>query len=304
MAAAASVSSAKSRSATASSELAVGRSKASASAVMCRSIGNDVPASARRAERALVEPLAGIGEAAAVARQHLDVSQQMVAEGDGLRRLQMREARHHHIEMRLRLARQRELQGGERRVGGVDPVAHIELEVGRDLVVARARGVQPPGGLADQRLQAALDVHVHVFQRPREGEPPRLDLLQHPVEAGIDLLRVVLGDDALGRQHGGVRLRGADVLGRQSLVEADRGVYLLHDLGRRHREAATPHSVGGLVGHVVATRGCLMRKPERDMLAHNSQPGSARTRPVHGLVGCSRRGNSRICRDIRDAGAS
>ena len=39
-------SSAKSRSDTASSELAVGRSKPSAAAVMCRSMGNDVPASA------------------------------------------------------------------------------------------------------------------------------------------------------------------------------------------------------------------------------------------------------------------
>ena len=46
MLAAASVSSAKSRSDTASSELAVGRAKPSAFDVIARSIGNDVPASA------------------------------------------------------------------------------------------------------------------------------------------------------------------------------------------------------------------------------------------------------------------
>ena len=41
-----------------------------------------------RAQGALVEPRARIGEPAAVAGEHLDVSQEMVAEGDGLRRLQ------------------------------------------------------------------------------------------------------------------------------------------------------------------------------------------------------------------------
>ena len=46
IAAADNVSSTKSRSETASSELAIGRSKPSASAVASRSIGNDVPASA------------------------------------------------------------------------------------------------------------------------------------------------------------------------------------------------------------------------------------------------------------------
>ena len=109
--------------------------------------------------------------------------------------------------------------------------------------------MQPAGRLADQLLEPALDVHVHVLERARERERAGLDLGQHPVEAGADLAGVVLGDDALSGQHGRVRLGGAHVVGRQSLVEADGGVYLLHDLGRRHREAATPHLVGGLVGH-------------------------------------------------------
>ena len=51
----------------------------------------------RRAERAFVEPRARVGEAAAVARQHLDIGEQMVAEGDRLRRLQMGEAGHDHV---------------------------------------------------------------------------------------------------------------------------------------------------------------------------------------------------------------
>lgn len=54
-----------------SSEFAVGRSKPSALAVMCRSIGKDVPASAGGAQRAFVETRARIPDPAAVARQHL-----------------------------------------------------------------------------------------------------------------------------------------------------------------------------------------------------------------------------------------
>jgi hypothetical protein len=43
-------------------------------------------------------------------------------------------------------------------------IADIEAEVGRHLVVARAGGVQPSGGLADQFFEPALDVHVNVFK--------------------------------------------------------------------------------------------------------------------------------------------
>ena len=277
IAAAASVSSTKSRSATASSEL---RRRP----VEAQRLGRHVPVDGKggagergRAQRAFVEPRAGIREPAAVALEHLDIGQQMVAEGDGLGRLQMREARHRQVEMRLGLARQGELQGGERRVRAVDPVAHIELEVGRHLVVARAGRMQPPGRLADQLLEPALDVHVHVLERAREHEPPGLDLLEHLVEAGVYLLEVLLGDDALGRQHGGMRLGGADVLRRQSLVEVDGGVYLLHDL-RGRLEKRPPHILLALFSVTRLPRpGLLMREPGDEMLGKNRQPGAART---------------------------
>ena len=59
----------------------------------------------RRAERHFVEALARIGKTAAVARRHLDIGQQMMAEGHRLRRLQMGEARHHRAGMLERLGR-------------------------------------------------------------------------------------------------------------------------------------------------------------------------------------------------------
>ena len=70
-------------------------------------------------------------------------------------------------------------------------------------------------------------------------------------------------------EHGRMRLGCGDVVGCQRLVEADGGVYLLHDLGRRHGEAASPHLVGGFVGHQInlsvqrRERACRTQPPAR-----------------------------------------
>ena len=99
-----------------------------------------------------------------------------MAEGDRLRALQMREAGHDGVGEGLGLRGQRELQGAQLAVDLVDGVAHPEAEIGRHLVVARARRVQPPGRIADQLAQARLDVHVDVFERARELEAALGDL--------------------------------------------------------------------------------------------------------------------------------
>ena len=73
-------------------------------------------------------------------------------------------------------------------------MASRRAEVGRHLVVARARRVQPPGRLADQLLQPRLDVHVYVFERAR-AEPPFRDLGRDGIETRHDFVRI------LGRDH-------------------------------------------------------------------------------------------------------
>src|SRR6185437_6769128 len=123
IAAAESASSAKSRSATLSSELAVGRSKPSALAVISRSIGNEVPASAA----------APSGHS--LTRQHLDIGEEMMAEGDRLGRLQMGEAGHDHGGALKRARGERPLQLRNLDDHAVDRVAHPEAEIEGDLVV-------------------------------------------------------------------------------------------------------------------------------------------------------------------------
>ena len=125
----------------------------------------------------------------------------------------------------------------------VDRVAHPEAEVDRDLVVARAGGVQPAGGGADDLGEPALDVHMDVLERAREGEGARLDFALDLRETLGDGLGVGGLDDALAREHGDMGLRAGDVLGGELAVEVDRGVDLLHDLGRAGGEPAAPHRV-------------------------------------------------------------
>ena len=170
------VSSTKSRSETASSELAIGRSKPSAFAVALRSIGKEVPASAAAPSGDFVQALAGIGEPPAVARRHLDIGQQMMPERNRLRGLQMGEARHHGVGVLQRPLHQRMLKRGQRRIGLVDGVADIEPKIGRDLIVARTRGVQPACGWPDQFAEPALDIHVNVLERTLEIEGSLGDL--------------------------------------------------------------------------------------------------------------------------------
>ena len=100
----------------------------------------------------------------------------MMAEGDRLRRLQMGEARHHGAGMLQRFFGKRALVGRQRGVDPVDGVAHPEPEIGGDLIVARARGVQPPGGRPDQVAEPPLDIHMNVLERALEIELAGLDL--------------------------------------------------------------------------------------------------------------------------------
>jgi hypothetical protein len=105
----------------------------------------------------------------------------VVAQGDRLGRLQVGITRHDRRRVGLGLVDQRALQLAQTLVETVDGFAHPEPEVGRHLVVARARGMQASRRLADQLRQAALHVHVDILERGLEGEAAVLDFSQDRV---------------------------------------------------------------------------------------------------------------------------
>ena len=176
----------------------------------------------------------------------------MVAERHRLRGLEMGEAGHHAVGMLLGTADQGALQRSQPLVDRIDRAPHPEPEIGRHLVVARAGGVQPTGGGADQLGEPMLDMHVDVLERRILGDALRLIFGGNAPEAVLDRSGILGGDDALFAQHGDMGERGADILPPEALVEADRGVDLAHDGRRAAGEAAAPHAVRAVI--VLADR--------------------------------------------------
>ena len=133
---------------------------------------------------------------------------------------------------------QRAAQFAQQATDPVDLAAQPQADVGRDLVVARAAGVQALAGVADQRGQARLDVQVHVFEVELPLELAALDFAPDLRHAALDLREVAGADDLLRGQHLGVRERAFDIDQREALVEEHRRGVAFDELGHRLGEAA------------------------------------------------------------------
>ena len=88
----------------------------------------------------------------------------MVAPGHGLGGLQMGEPGHDPVRPGIGLRQEGAHQRRDPGDRGIALVPHPQPEIDCDLVISAARGVQPPGGFADQLFQARLYIHVDVFQ--------------------------------------------------------------------------------------------------------------------------------------------
>ena len=181
----------------------------------------------------------------------------MVAERHRLARLEVGKARHHAFGMFFGAVDQRGFERVDPGQRLVDRSAHEQFKVGRDLVVARARGVEPPGGLADDLRQAMLDMHVNVFERGILDQLARFDLLGDLAQSAVDRGGILGREDALTGEHRGVGAAGGDILAPQSLVDRDRGIYLAHHRGRAARKPPAPH----LIGIARAADGPAPRRP-------------------------------------------
>ena len=137
-------------------------------------------------QRQPVDAAAGVGQAPGIAREHLYISQQVVAEGDGLCHLQVGEAGHDRVGVLFGQRQQRFLQRTQQGQDLVGGVTQPQANVGGDLVVARAGRVQALAGVADQLGQALLDVEVDILQIQRPLEATGGDLLTNGCKTTLD----------------------------------------------------------------------------------------------------------------------
>jgi hypothetical protein len=101
---------------------------------------------------------------------------------------------------------------------------HQQGEVGGDLVVAGAGGVELAAERTNQLGEPALDRHVDVLVVLAELEAAGVELGPDPVQALRDLLELGVVEHTELGEHASVRLRLLDVEGREAPIERDRGV--------------------------------------------------------------------------------
>ena len=146
------------------------------------------------------------------------------------------------------------LQAADFTEDAVDGGTGIEADIGRNLVVARAAGVQTFTGVADEIRQAFFDVHVHVFQRRVPDELATRDFIGNAVQSAGNGITIGGAEDALLNQHRGVCFGAGDVFGGKTLVKADGGSESGDEGVGRFLEASAPGAVGFRFVHTVNSR--------------------------------------------------
>ena len=143
-------------------------------------------------------------------------------EQHGLRMLQVRHAGQDHAPVRPGRRDQHAAQAQVRLHQLLAKRLGRQARIGRDLVVARATGMQALARLADPPRELGLDRHMDVLVLDIERELARIDQPLDLVQAPVDRAEVVTGDDALRGKHAGVGARPRDILPIQVLVNGQR----------------------------------------------------------------------------------
>ena len=180
------------------------------------------------AQGTLVQTLQAVLQPGHVPLEHVGVGHHVVGEGGGLGSLQVGVAGHHGVGVLLGLLHQRLLQVQDHGDDVGDLLLHVQPGVHGHLVVPGPGGVQALARLPYPLGEQGLNVHVDVLVVHGELHLASLNILQNGLEAGDDLLHLVLLDDALLAQHVGVGNGALDVLLIQPGVKLDGGVKVVY----------------------------------------------------------------------------
>ena len=161
----------------------------------------------------------------------------------GLRALQMREAGHYRRGMIFRTANEGGLQRRNPSVHCVHRTAHPQPEIRRDLIIARPRGVKPPGNWPDQFSKPSLSRHMNIFKRQILGQFSR-KLSRNLIKPRCDCCRILSAQNPLRAEHRDMRLRSGNILLPQTLVEWQTSIYLTHHRSGAIGKPAAPHLIG------------------------------------------------------------
>src|SRR5262249_981831 len=103
----------------------------------------------------------------------------------------------------------------------INGVAHPELYIRGDLIIAAASGVQLAADVGQALDESMFDVRVDVFQLAGERKLATRDFAGDVIQRGDNPLRLVGTQEADFGEHPRVRLAGGDVVAIQPLIDAD-----------------------------------------------------------------------------------
>ena len=198
------------------------------------------PCQRAAAQRHDVAACTRVSQALDVALQHLDVSEQMVREAHHLGALQVRVPGHGVAAVLAGSPDERLLEVGEREHELAARVLRPAAEVGGDLVVAAAPGLQLGGGRTGNLVQATLDGAVHVLVGRIERERSPTKLIAQRAQAGRDAALLGGAEHPDGMQHPRVRGRARQVLLPETAVDGNARGVLLHQRRRLGPQASVP----------------------------------------------------------------
>jgi hypothetical protein len=147
------------------------------------------------------------------------VGQEVVTDGDRLRPLEVRVARHRQRGVSPCLGSQSLHQLCERASDRGTRGPAVKTQVQRNLVVPGAPRVQPGAGLWRQLGEPALNCRVDVLVRLPEDEAAVLDLRRNLAQPALGGLELLLAEKTGGTQAASVGDRTGDVVGSQINVD-------------------------------------------------------------------------------------
>ena len=167
-------------------------------------------------------------QAAEVTLQHVEISQQMVGKGDGLRPLQMGIARHQGLVVFFCHCQEFPFKIQQQFPNLYQLPFHVHMHVQSHLVVAAPGRVQPCPRVPDPFRQAGFHIHMDVFQGYAEFKITGLNIFQDILEPRHDLLSVCLRNDAALYQHVGMGNAAPDIFAIQTLIIINGRIKCVH----------------------------------------------------------------------------
>ncbi len=170
--------------------------------------------------------------------------EQPVTEQHRLRLLKVRVARHDRVQVLLGLVQQSSLQAIQSLLQYGQLAQQIQPQVGADLVVARAAGVELAGHRAHQLAQSPLDRGVDILVRRRWAELARAELFLHSSQARQQLVALRKRNQSRAMQRRGVGTAARDIGLVETPVKWQRVAKLAQQVVRCFVKAATPERHG------------------------------------------------------------